>query len=412
MSEIITIQVGQCGNQIGSTFWPLVLKEHGISTDIKINQKSVLSDALPSFFYCPSDVPQSGYSSISDLKKANVKARCILIDMEENVVGRYNKGPLRDLFDQTCFLTDLSGSGNNWGVGYYEHGNEQKESILEILRRTAEQCDYLHGFLMFFSLGGGTGSGLGSNVLSLLEDNFDSVDRLVTCVHPGPFSDVITSPYNIAFTLRKLTEHASCVFPVDNKALSDICSRLKPSREISPWIPYSDINSVIAKMLLHLTSGCRFPGSLNVDLNELATNMTPFQGLHYLTSSFCPLEPDTTFLKQADLFTSVCSRSNQLLRIDPFAGTILSATLLCRGDMSLSASREYVNKFYKKAQLVSWNQNGVKTGLCSSPLPGYSKSVLCLTNSTSMSRFFRESLIQFNKLYKKKVVMMYPTLPP
>ena len=28
--EIITLQVGQCGNQVGSEFWKTIIKEHGI----------------------------------------------------------------------------------------------------------------------------------------------------------------------------------------------------------------------------------------------------------------------------------------------------------------------------------------------------------------------------------------------
>lgn len=31
--EIITLQVGQCGNQIGSEFWKQICAEHGISPD-------------------------------------------------------------------------------------------------------------------------------------------------------------------------------------------------------------------------------------------------------------------------------------------------------------------------------------------------------------------------------------------
>ena len=31
--EIITLQVGQCGNQIGSEFWKQLCAEHGISAD-------------------------------------------------------------------------------------------------------------------------------------------------------------------------------------------------------------------------------------------------------------------------------------------------------------------------------------------------------------------------------------------
>ena len=31
--EIITLQVGQCGNQVGSEFWKTIIKEHGIRPD-------------------------------------------------------------------------------------------------------------------------------------------------------------------------------------------------------------------------------------------------------------------------------------------------------------------------------------------------------------------------------------------
>lgn len=41
----------------------------------------------------------------------------------------------------------------------------------------AEKCSRLHGFLTMHSLGGGTGSGLGTAVLKLLADNYPTVDR-------------------------------------------------------------------------------------------------------------------------------------------------------------------------------------------------------------------------------------------
>lgn len=31
--EIVTLQIGQCGNQIGSEFWKQLCAEHGISPD-------------------------------------------------------------------------------------------------------------------------------------------------------------------------------------------------------------------------------------------------------------------------------------------------------------------------------------------------------------------------------------------
>lgn len=33
MREIVHLQTGQCGNQIGSKFWEVIAKEHGIGED-------------------------------------------------------------------------------------------------------------------------------------------------------------------------------------------------------------------------------------------------------------------------------------------------------------------------------------------------------------------------------------------
>ena len=33
MREILNVQVGQCGNQIGNKFWEVIAQEHGISND-------------------------------------------------------------------------------------------------------------------------------------------------------------------------------------------------------------------------------------------------------------------------------------------------------------------------------------------------------------------------------------------
>ena len=43
--ELITIQVGQCGNQIGMRFWELALKEHA-----KYSKSPIYDEALSSFF--------------------------------------------------------------------------------------------------------------------------------------------------------------------------------------------------------------------------------------------------------------------------------------------------------------------------------------------------------------------------
>jgi len=86
--EIITIQVGQCGNQIGYGFWDLLLKEHA-----EANKTPVYNDPLSSFFknldsktgklLGPSD---KNYKEIQDLK-----ARAVIVDMETGVINHLLK---------------------------------------------------------------------------------------------------------------------------------------------------------------------------------------------------------------------------------------------------------------------------------------------------------------------------------
>ncbi len=45
-------------------------------------------------------------------------------------------------------------------------------------------------------IGGGTGSGVGSYIVNMLQDLYPEVYRFSTCVFPTEDDDVVTSPYN------------------------------------------------------------------------------------------------------------------------------------------------------------------------------------------------------------------------
>jgi len=109
-----------------------------------------------------------------------LRARAILVDMEEGPVAETMKGPLGDLFDSRQFLTDVSGAGNNWAHGHALYGPQYKDQLLEKLHHATELCDSLQSFFVIHSLGGGTGSGLGTYILSLLEDEYPDAYRFAT----------------------------------------------------------------------------------------------------------------------------------------------------------------------------------------------------------------------------------------
>ena len=103
MREIITVQVGQCGNQIGCRFWELALKEHAA-----YNTRARYDEALSSFFQNvdtrsspPARLP------VGDGKGAirALKARAVVVDMEDGVTNELLSGPMRDVFDTKQFIT-------------------------------------------------------------------------------------------------------------------------------------------------------------------------------------------------------------------------------------------------------------------------------------------------------------------
>ena len=134
--EMVTIQVGQCGNQIGCRFWEMCLREHLASPDHKrmtsATQPHEYDDAMSSFF--ANDPPEEDhlYESWKKTMIGQLRARAILVDMEESVVNRLQRMPtIGNLFNNQMRLTDVSGSGNNWAHGYMEYGSKYSEEFLD-----------------------------------------------------------------------------------------------------------------------------------------------------------------------------------------------------------------------------------------------------------------------------------------
>ena len=55
------------------------------------------------------------------------------------------------------------------------------ERVMEMIRKWVEQADYFRGALLFHSLAGGTGSGLGSRLIESYWDCFSTKSYLFTC---------------------------------------------------------------------------------------------------------------------------------------------------------------------------------------------------------------------------------------
>ncbi|CAH8641751.1 unnamed protein product, partial [Schistosoma guineensis] len=94
-------------------------------------------------------------------------------------------GPFGRLFHPDNFVFGQSEAGNNWAKGHYTEGAELVDSILGV-RKEAGSCDCLQGFQLTHSLGGGTGSGMGTLLISKIREEYP--DRIINTfsIVPSP----------------------------------------------------------------------------------------------------------------------------------------------------------------------------------------------------------------------------------
>ena len=244
----ITVQLGQCGNQLGcvlndTLFAHLTASVRGGGKTRRALRR-YFAEAIPTNgAYVGGDAALMGDhdhdTARSPLSSSSAYlARSILVDMETKVVqrclahvgsnrseeakagaglssaSRRRRTPARGsgskaararhrsqeeqlpsytwTYRPESAFVRHSGSGNNWAAGYNTHAmgeNGAGGRIMEIARREVERSDYgVSAFLLLQSLAGGTGSGLGARVSELLRDDYGS--RAV-------IANTLVAPYSV-----------------------------------------------------------------------------------------------------------------------------------------------------------------------------------------------------------------------
>ena len=85
---------------------------------------------------------------------------------------------------------------------------------------------WFSGFQVCHSLGGGTGSGMGTLLISKIREEYPDRMMMTFSVFPSPkVSDTVVEPYNATLSVHQLVENADECMVLDNEALYDICFR-------------------------------------------------------------------------------------------------------------------------------------------------------------------------------------------
>jgi tubulin gamma len=265
--EIVTLAVGQCGNQIASAFFNQITAEHGIGPEGELQDLSTeVNDRKDVFFYQADD--------------DHYVPRAILLDLEPRVIDAVLNSKNGRIYNKENIYKSLQGggAGNIWAAGYCQC-HKHFEPIIEMINREAEGCDFLEGFQFCHSIAGGTGSGMGSYLLEKISDYFPKKLVQTYSVFPniGESSDVVVQPYNAILSLKRLTLHADGVVVLDNTALNKIAANQLHIEQPS----FSDVNHLISTVMSASTNTLRFPSYMN---NTLLGHLFSVFFCYYLTN--------------------------------------------------------------------------------------------------------------------------------
>jgi len=399
MREIVHLQAGQCGNQVGAKFWETISGEHGIDPTGTYHGDSQLQLERINVYF-------------NEATGNRYVPRAVLVDLEPGVMDSVRASAYGQIFRPDNFIFGQSGAGNNWAKGHYTDGAELIDSVIDVVRKETENCDCLQGFQLTHSLGGGTGSGMGTLLLSKIREEYP--DRMIASysVFPSPkVSDTVVEPYNAVLSIHQLIENTDETFCIDNEALYDICFRTLKLENPN----YGDLNHLISSTMSGVTTCLRFPGQLNADLRKLAVNMVPFPRLHFFIPGFAPLtsrgSQQYRATTVAELTQQMFDAKNMMAACDPRHGKYLTAACIFRGKMSMKEVDDQMFNIQDKnsSNFVEWIPNNVKTAVCDIPPRGLEMSGTFIGNNTALQSVFKRINEQYNAMYRRKAFLHWYT---
>ena len=382
MAEIISVHVGQCGSQVGSQFWQMLHREHGLDqTGLARGEKTEQLHRISTYF---SEEERTG----------RFRPRSVLVDLQpglgERTVGQAGH----------C-VTGSSGAANTWARAHY--GPEAaglRLEVSEVVRREAEQCDLLQGFQLSHALAGGSGSGLGSLLLEDLRDHFPA--RILNTFSVFPSSSASTGlvePYNAGLTLPHLLQFSQGVFCADNLALTKICSnKLNIS---SP--AFSHLNHLVARMMSGVSGPLRYPSSARTDLRKMVQSLVPHPGLHFFISSLAPLSPSQPQPGVERLLADLYDGAHLLSDCDLRRARHLTVNTIVQGNTSgLQLSHLITSMMDTTSErFVPWIWDNVMVNTCQTD----QISGCQIANSTAIAQPLRVISGQFSELWRRKAFL-------
>jgi len=401
--EVLTVNVGQAGIQLGNAVWVQYCSEHKIANDgkRKENAEETQKDKYFTTFY-------------EETGTGQFVPRNITVDLEPTVVDDVRTGAQAQMFHPEFLLNGKEDAANNFARGHYTVGKEILDQVNDRLRKLVDNSENVQGFIIHHAVGGGTGSGLGALILERIAVDYRKKSKIGFEIYPAPkISTCIVEPYNAMLSTHWLLDHTEVSVLLDNEAIYGICQKQLDIKRPS----YKDLNIIISKVISSMTASLRFDGELNVDLGEFQTNLVPFPRLHFMTTALAPVISQKKATHEAQTIREITDHvfqpQNMLVKyadFDPVEDKYMAISVNYRGEIKSKEANATVQwlKQNNKIAFVEWCPTGFKIGLNEVPadpvpedvMAKAKRNVTMIGNNVAVSRVFTERIT-------KKYDMMY-----
>lgn len=354
--ECITIHIGQAGCQVGQDVWELFCEEHQIHPDGTRSPTAPTDDtAFESFF--------------SETSSGQYVPRSIFIDTDPTTRDEILNSEYKKLFHPESLLGYKQDCKNNFFEGRSMASKFKiKDDIMDRVRLAVDLCTNLQGFFIFHSFGGGTGSGVGTELLHELHEHFEKKVIFQPVIYPSnQFSSSIVEPYNTIFSTFYMRDVVDVSLMLDNQAAYKMCERNLGIKNPD----FKDVNRIIAQCISACTTSLRYETQLNATLSEIVTNLVPTQHFRYPIVALSPVrhaskgehEHFSTSEIVTDLFEprNILCDCGEILKMNRY----LSAVILLRGteepdkaDMATTMDRPATVKSGASVGSVAQKQGG------------------------------------------------------
>jgi tubulin beta len=392
--EMVNIQVGSAGINIGNAWWGTICKEHSVDNVGEFSGNDDQLTFLGTYF--------------QERSWGRFVPRNISTDLEFRSIDKTLEGPLGAFFSPDSFVCSQdAGTSNLYSRAYNITGQEIIEKVLVTVRREVEQCDNCVGFQFVHSLSGGAGSGLTALILNHLYDLVPDEPMSTYSIFPSRFiSENTEENYNTMLGIQALNNFTTLNVCYDNYVVG--LNAMDTSDFISTE-PNKSQNDVLARSIANLTCTFRFRGAQMTSPGKIGMNLTPFSKLHFVCATMSPYNKPKYLkykaLRSDQIVNDVLNTANMsILMNDANHAKTMGSALIFRGKLCLPVMERLVCDLWlsNPDMFVQWVPNPFLIAHCYIPDTVSDRSATGLHNTTAIASSFRQLRENVGEQYKRR----------